>query len=168
MSRLRRCTGIAPENHQLLAVCGLYCGACYHYRASFPHGRHLLEMAARHGRDLEGFTCKGCRSGALYVHPGCARCQIRACAGEKGLLHCGLCVEFPCGDIQAFQNDGRVHHRDVLENLAALAEQGPDRWLADQVQRWTCECGAQFSWYEARCADCGADLAAYGSDPWAP
>jgi hypothetical protein len=55
----------------------------------------------------------------------------------------------------------------VVDNLTALVEQGPDRWLDDQVRRWTCECGAQFSWYEACCADCGADLASYGADPWA-
>jgi len=47
----------------LLGVCGLYCGACYHYRASFTEGRYLLEEAARQGRSLEGFACKGCRSG---------------------------------------------------------------------------------------------------------
>jgi hypothetical protein len=153
------------EGIRLLGVCGLYCGACYHYRASFPEGKHLLEEAAHQGRDLAGFTCQGCRSDVLYVHPGCAQCEIRACAEDKGLIHCGLCAEFPCERIEAFQSDGRVHHRDVLTQLEALKIKGPDQWLAEQSQRWKCECGASFSWYEEFCSNCGAPLASYGPDP---
>ncbi|RPI31229.1 MAG: DUF3795 domain-containing protein, partial [Chloroflexota bacterium] len=62
--------------HPLLAVCGLYCGACYHYRASFPEGSHLLAQALRQGRGLEGYTCQGCRSDRRYIHQGCDQCQI--------------------------------------------------------------------------------------------
>jgi hypothetical protein len=147
----------------LLAVCGLYCGACYHYRASFPEGAHLLEAAARQGRALEGFTCQGCRSDILYIHSGCVRCEIRACADGRGLLHCGLCPELPCARIEDFRGDGHVHHLDVLDNLDTLKKLGPDRWLAEQEQRWTCECGARFSWYETVCRHCGSRLASYGS-----
>lgn len=153
------------DRRVLLAACGLYCGACYHYRASFSEGKHLLEEAARQGRALEGFTCQGCRSDILYIHPGCARCEIRACADERGVLHCGLCSELPCTRIEDFQNDGHVHHLDVLDNLAALKEKGPDRWLVEQERRWTCECGAKFSWYETACHHCGAPLDSYGPDP---
>jgi hypothetical protein len=153
------------DRSALLGVCGLYCGACYHYRASFSEGAHLLEEAARQGRAPEGFACQGCRSDILYIHPGCARCEIRACADGRGALHCGLCPEFPCARIEDFQNDGHIHHLDVLDNLAALMESGPDRWLAEQERRWTCECGGKFSWYETVCRNCGASLASYGPDP---
>jgi hypothetical protein len=159
------------DRSQLLAACGLYCGACYHHRASFPESEHLLEEAARQGRELEGFTCQGCRSGrihgirVLYIHPGCAQCEIRACADERGVLHCGLCSEFPCARIEEFRLDGHIHHLDVLDNLAALKEKGPDRWLAEQGRRWACECGNKFSWYETTCHTCGAPLASYGPDP---
>jgi len=154
-----------PDDRRLLGVCGLYCGACYHYRASFPQGEHLLAEALRQGRNLEGFTCQGCRSDHLYVHPGCARCQIRACVDGRGILHCALCPEFPCDRLKAFQSDGRVHHRDVLSHLEDQKATGPDRWLAEQAQRWTCGCGARFSWYEEFCHRCGAALASYGPDP---
>jgi hypothetical protein len=150
------------DDRQLLAVCGLYCGACYHYRSSFPDGQHLLEETARQGRPLAGFTCQGCRSGALYIHPGCAQCEIRACAEGQGLLHCGLCPTYPCARLQAFQGDGRVHHLDVLINLEELKVKGPDRWLAEQAERWQCGCGARFSWYETTCVQCSAPLASYG------
>ena len=153
------------DRSELLAVCGLYCGACYHHRASFPEGAHLLEAAARRGRELEGFTCRGCRSDILYIHPGCARCDIRACADGRDLLHCGLCPEFPCARLEDFRIDGHIHHLDVLDNLASLKEKGPDRWLAEQERRWTCECGTKFSWYETVCRNCGASLASYGPNP---
>jgi hypothetical protein len=152
----------------LLGACGLYCGACYHHRASLPEGQHLLEEAARQGRKLEGFACQGCRSDVLYIHPGCARCGIRACTEEKDVEHCGLCPEFACDRLQAFQSDGRIHHRDVLVHLEDLIAKGSDRWLADQAQRWTCACGAGFSWYEVLCHCCGAPLSSYRPDPAPP
>lgn len=145
----------------LLGVCGLYCGACYHYRASFPEGKHLLTEAGRQGRELKGFTCSGCRSDTLYIHPGCAECKIRACAEDRGILHCGLCSEFPCDQIRAFEGDGRAHHLDVTANLAELSAKEPDQWLAEQRQRWRCKCGLSCSWYEGYCHGCGASLHSY-------
>jgi hypothetical protein len=159
--------GLLPDDRALLGACGLYCGACYHYRASFPDGEHLLEAAARQGRDLRGFTCKGCRSSLLYVHPGCARCDIRACADSRGIAHCGLCTEFPCDRIRAFRNDGRVHHLDSIAQLEELVVMGPGLWLAAQASRWRCSCGRAYSWYETDCSSCGAPLPSYGPDPTA-
>ena len=151
---------------ELLAVCGLYCGACYHYRFTLPEGQHLLKSEIlRRGRDPHGFACKGCRSDLLSVHPGCSQCEIRACADTKGIVHCGLCDSFPCERLRAFQNNGRVHHLYVVQQLEALREQGPAAWLAAQAQQWTCECGAGFSWYEETCAACGRPIRSYGPDP---
>ena len=152
-------------NRELLGVCGLYCGACYHYRASTPGGDHLLAAAVRRGWQAEGFGCRGCRSDRLYLHPGCQACQIRACAEEKGVLHCGQCGEFPCQTLRVFQNDGRIHHLEIVGNLRELRTWGPERWLAEQATRWTCECGNAFSWYESVCTRCGAQLDSHGSDP---
>jgi len=149
----------------LLAACGLFCGACYHYQASFYEHDRLLEEAARRGRRPEGFTCRGCRSGALYIHSDCAHCEIRACTDRKQIPHCGLCAEFPCDRLRAFQNDGRVHHRDILDQLAALREQGTEEWLTAQEQRWTCDCGQGFSWYQQTCCNCGKAVNSYGADP---
>ncbi len=157
-----------PGDLDLLGACGLYCGACYHYRASFPEGRHLLKGATRQGRKLQGFTCKGCRSNSLYVHPGCAQCDIRTCTDTRGIAHCGLCPEFPCQRIRDFQSDGRVHHLDVFVNLAELVAKGIGDWLVEQAARWTCECGTGFSWYESSCPHCGTALSSYGPDPTAP
>jgi hypothetical protein len=156
---------VEADSLQLVGVCGLYCGACYHYRASFPEGRHLLDEALQQGRAVEGYACRGCRSDELYVHPGCSRCDIRACAEGKRISHCGTCREFPCDRLVAFQSDGRIHHRDALSNLENLKGRGSEEWLADQHRRWQCDCGAQFSWYEDRCRQCGASLTGYGGEP---
>lgn len=93
----------------LLAACGLYCGACYHYRASFYDDERLRAEATGRGYDTERFTCQGCRSGMLNIFAGCAQCEIRASADRKGFPHCGLCMEFPCDPLRAFQNDGHLH-----------------------------------------------------------
>ena len=153
------------ERRLLLGVCGLYCGACYHCCSSLPGGEHLLQRAARQGKSPEEFACRGCRSDTLYIHPGCAQCKLRACADERGVLHCGDCDEFPCERLEAFRDDGRVHHRDVIANLEDLRARGADQWLAEQEARWTCACGAGFSWYETVCQRCGEPLPSYGPDP---
>ena len=150
----------------LLAACGLYCGACYHYRASFPESAHLLAPEHRGGRPLQGYTCRGCRSGQLYSHAGCAECQIRACAEEQGLLHCGECERFAsptsrCERLLAFRDDGHVHHLSIMKQLAQLKRKGAEQWLADQAERWTCACGQPFSWLERRCSRCGALVPGY-------
>jgi hypothetical protein len=156
---------VAENSTTLLAACGLFCGACYHYRASFYDDERLREAAAQRGREPDGFTCGGCRSEALYVHAGCAQCAIRTCADEKGIQHCGLCDEFPCERLWAFRNDGRLHHEDILIELVNLRHKGPEIWLAEQAESWNCACGESYSWYEETCHKCGAPLASYGPDP---
>ena len=153
------------ESMELLAACGLYCGACYHYRAGTPEGTHLLEEASQRELEMEGYTCQGCRSNKLYIHTGCAECKIRECTDQKGILHCGACTEFPCEKLTTFQNDGRIHHLDILKNLAELNRKGNDLWLQEQARLWTCSCGNRFSWYEETCSRCGSGLPSYGSDP---
>ena len=152
------------DPRKLIGVCGLYCGACYHYCAASPDAQHLLDEASRQGCELQGFVCAGCRSDTLYVHPGCSECQIRACADARGLQHCGQCPNLPCSLLSAFQHNGRPHHLDVVKNLRDLMAKGSDSWLAEQRMRWTCGCGARFSWYERSCHLCGVPLNSYGED----
>lgn len=149
----------------LLGACGLYCGACNHFRASFPEGNHLIEKARNEGRSTDGFTCQGCRSNRLYMHPGCAECEIRECADTKGLLHCGQCSEFPCEQIVAFINDGHIHHLNLESQIQKLNKLGPEGWLTEQIHRWTCsQCGAPFTWYEEHCNSCGSLVDSIFSD----
>ena len=147
------------KQRALVGACGLYCGACRAYLASLPTGKHLLEEANIREGEEESYICRGCRSTPLHL--GCAQCKIRLCTEEKGVAHCGLCREFPCDQISAFQSDGLAHHRDVFDNLEDLKNKGPDKWLEEQKQRWQCKCGNAFSWYEEFCSNCGASLNSY-------
>jgi hypothetical protein len=146
---------------RLLGFCGLYCGACNHYRASFPDRAHLHQ-----GDDPGTFTCRGCRGETEFLHQGCDVCRIRLCAEGRGFLHCGECDAFPCEKIVEFQHDVRhIHHFDVVDNLCEMKENGPEAWLGAQKVRWTCDCGMPYSWYEARCSRCGTGLISYAQRP---
>jgi hypothetical protein len=145
------------EQRLLVGACGLYCGACPAYLASLPDGKHLLEKANLKKGDEESYICKGCHSN----HLGCSKCKIRVCVEEKEIAHCGLCLEFPCNRMSAFQSDGVAHHRDVFDNLEDLKTKGSDKWLEEQKQRWRCKCGNVFSWYEKVCSKCNASLSSY-------
>lgn len=145
------------QKYVLVGYCGLYCGACYHYLASLPGHDYLVEQFG-HDQAKGGFTCLGCRSDKLYIHPGCRECKLRACAQSRGILHCGQCPEFPCDRLIDFENDGRAHHRSVTSNLRQLRSQGMNRWLKIQKNQWACECGARLSWYEEICTRCSAQL----------
>jgi hypothetical protein len=150
---------------RLIGYCGLYCGACNHYRSSFTDGKHLLEEGIKQGEDPNSFACRGCRGEIEYIHPGCDICNIKKCAEEKGLVHCGLCSSFPCERIIEFQYDNRyIHHLDVVDNLIDLKEKGSELWLKAQEKKWTCECGIPFSWYETNCIKCCSDLSTYATN----
>jgi len=146
-------------SYKLLGVCGLYCGACNHYQASFPRNAHLLRELVKKDKTVEDPTCQGCRSDKLYPH--CSKCIIRECAEDKGIDHCGDCIEAPCEMLTKFQLDGRAHHLDVLDNLAELKKQGCEMWLKKQESKWKCQCGADHSWYEAKCHFCGLSFDFY-------
>lgn len=153
------------QDIKLLGYCGLYCGACYHFRSNFPEGRHLLAEWIEQGRAPDTFTCRGCRGEIEYIYPGCDVCNIKLCAEKKGLMHCGLCSLFPCKMIIEFQYDKRyIHHLDVVDNLRELKEKGPEQWLKEQRSKWKCNCGIPFSWYEKNCKSCGSNLVSYGTN----
>lgn len=153
------------ESSVLMGICGLYCGACHHYLAGLPEREHLLEPVIAAGRDPDQFTCAGCRSDVLYIHPGCSLCPIRDCATARGHLHCGQCPDLPCERLVAFRDDGHPPHLDILAQLASLSALGSRRWLAHQRRRWTCRCGLAFGWHEQQCARCGATLDSYSKSP---
>jgi hypothetical protein len=129
------------ERFALVGTCGLYCGACPHFLAEQP-------------------ACQGCHGSPEAMHPWCAECGIRACAGEKGLLHCAECPEYPCEKTASF-HCGERHHQDAAAGLARLKAVGPELWLDQERERWTCTCGTSFSWYQGLCYTCGETVPSY-------
>jgi hypothetical protein len=57
------------ENAELVAYCGLYCGACKSY--------------------LKG-KCRGCHENSKATW-----CKVRSCCTEKQIKSCAECTEFP-------------------------------------------------------------------------
>jgi len=101
-------SGCECLKRRLAAVCGRYCGRCDAYQ-----------------QDL----CRGC--GYQWGQTRRGECALfRCCVGERGLEHCGLCVDFPC---QLF-----LSHAPALEvarcyrALCRRAEVGTVAWLEEQ------------------------------------
>lgn len=137
----------------LIAYCGLYCGACSFKTAFETRDReHLLRMPAKYDplkeAPLEG--CPGCRR-----ENRCGECALRDCAVARAVDHCGRCGEFPCDKLVRFSADGIPHHAETIGNLKALNAMGEERWLAAQEALWACPCGERFSWYLRECRQGG-------------
>jgi hypothetical protein len=115
----------------------------------FPGGKMSLK--------LEDVLCDGCIGGGR-VATFCRRCAIRSCAeGKSGVTRCSDCADFPCNRITNFNNDGMVHHSEVLENLRRLREMGIGGWTRFEEDRWRCpQCQGKLSWYDKACTKCGA------------
>jgi hypothetical protein len=136
-------------SRDLIAYCGLYCGACSFKVAYEEQDReHLMRMPAKYDawKQAPLEACPGCRQ-----KNKCGQCAIRDCAVGKGIEHCGLCGDFPCGKLHEFTDDGIPHHAEAIGNLKALNIMGVDQWLVAQKSFWTCACGERYSWYMREC-----------------
>ena len=90
------------------AVCGYYCGNCDTF---------LADACCGCGYTL-GQTCQG-------------ECAVfRCCAVERGLEHCGLCLDFPCQVFLSHAPAPEVARR--YRSLCRRAEIGTGAWLEEQ------------------------------------
>lgn len=136
----------------LIAYCGLYCGACS-FKVAFESDNyeHVLRMPAQydHLKNAPLEFCPGCR-----LDNQCGDCDIRDCAKSKNIDYCGSCFEFPCEKLEKFNADGKPHHAESISNLKLLREIGETKWLELQEEKWTCSCGTKYSWYLQECEKC--------------
>jgi hypothetical protein len=106
---------------------------------------------------MEDLLCDGCRgSGRLATF--CRKCAIRdsAAAKTKSRL-CSDCPDLACTRITNFNNDGMLHHSEVLANLRQLKGMGLGEWAKHEEARWACpQCRSRISWYDASCPKCAA------------
>ncbi|MDQ7094798.1 DUF3795 domain-containing protein [Desulfosporosinus sp. PR] len=138
---------------ELIAYCGLYCGACS-FKVGFEennkdHVRHMPSMYDKYKNQSLQF-CPGCR-----LENQCGDCAVRDCARNKKIEYCSLCSDFPCKKLLDFNGDGKPHHAEAIENLSLLKDIGEEKWLVMQNRKWRCEkCNSRFSWYLKRCVRC--------------
>jgi len=153
------------ERVNLVAPCGLYCGACSTYVARKRGDEEALDTMAKRITEHLGvmikpeddLICNGCLSSQVAVF--CRRCALRACAIEKKVTYCVQCSDFPCQILTDFNNDGRPHHSEVLANVRRQQEIGINAWLDEQEKRWRCpDCGCVIGWYDIKCPQCSVAL----------
>jgi hypothetical protein len=151
------------KGENLVASCGLYCGACPMYLATQGKDEQrikALQQQFASGKTkwtIEDLLCDGCLgNGRLAAF--CRTCAIRECAGNKSKeKRCDSCSEFACDRITGFNNDKMLHHAEVLSNLRQLRAMGIKDWAKSEEERWQCpKCRAAISWYDASCPKCGA------------
>ena len=149
------------KNENLVASCGLYCGACPMYLATQENSDERMEsMRKQYGANAlkmskEDLLCDGCLGGGRLAS-FCRKCDMRESATAKTKTRrCSECAEFACSRITGFNNDGMLHHAEVLENLRQLREMGITKWAKHEEERWQCpKCRAKISWYESECPKC--------------
>jgi hypothetical protein len=155
--------GAGTGREYLVAVCGLNCGACPMYLATQSKDEQkrgaLLKQFASGPMKLkaEDLMCDGCL-GSGRVASFCRSCAIRACPkGKSDVTRCSDCPDFPCSRITGFNNDGMLHHAEVLDNLRRIREMGIREWAKYDEERWQCpQCRLPVSWYDSKCSGCGA------------
>jgi len=133
----------------LLAYCGLYCGGCSFKAAAKENNRkHLYSMPDKYDylKGVELSECPGCKNDKER-----GRCNIKDCAINKKIDHCGECDNYPCELIVKFAFDGMPHHENVLKNIEKIKEIGVEKWIAEEKKAYKCSCGNLLSWYVTNC-----------------
>lgn len=118
---------MSEGKRRLAAVCGLYCGTCEAFKA---------EGAG---------TCRGCAYQLGLAADG--ECRVfQCCVVERGLEHCGLCLDFPCQLFLASAEPMEVQRR--YRALLRRTEIGTETWIVEQeetrargVRHPPCRCG---------------------------
>ena len=134
----------------LIAYCGLYCGACSFQTAyETSNKKHIENLPSIYDKykTMELENCPGCR-----LENKCGECKIRDCAIEKKIDYCLQCPEYPCVLINSFVNDGKPHHKEVVNNFKLLKELGEENWLKEMKKKNECpNCKTRYSWYFSEC-----------------
>jgi hypothetical protein len=139
------------RNKDLMAPCGLYCGACGIYISTRDENEELKAiMATTYGANPEETECLGCMQPdppkKLFGY--CAACNIRSCAKSKGYYSCHQCEEFPCSMIEGFPLEParRIMKDSIPKWRGKVVEHGEEEgdfeWARQECARYRCSsCG---------------------------
>jgi hypothetical protein len=139
------------RNRDLMAPCGLYCGACGIYIATRDGNEKFRAiMGNLYGTRPEETECVGCmQSDPPKKRYGyCNKCAIRDCVKSRGYYSCHQCQEWPCNRIDSFAlaTGARVMKRTIPLWRTSVAEHGDERgsieWARSECERYHCSgCG---------------------------
>ena len=148
--------GSASPDIKTAAVCGLFCKACTIYIGSMEDRVRLEKLAARFGGPAADWECHGCRSDTRTAY--CEhQCTMTKCAAAKGVEFCGLCPDYPCEELKAFQAQA-PHRIELWQSHQRIKEAGWETWYTEMEQHYSCKkCGTVNSAYDVSCRKCGAE-----------
>jgi hypothetical protein len=157
------------RNKDLMAPCGLYCGACGVYIATRDgNEKFKTVMGNLYGTKPEETECLGCMQPDppqnLYGY--CKSCALRSCIQSKGFYSCHQCHDWPCPLIENFglATGLRVMKRTIpgwRAKVAALGdEQGSIEWARAECNRYHCpSCGEALFRGAKTCRACKSQVA---------
>ncbi|MFW6125547.1 MAG: DUF3795 domain-containing protein [Chloroflexota bacterium] len=125
------------DEAELIAPCGLYCGACPVFRAASDEAL-ARRVAENLGIPVEQARCRGCRAEKGHIPSmGEPQCPTYECVEQKGLRFCYECADFPCLKLAPCADKAQtLPHNSKVYNLVLLQKLGPDRWLERGEQLW--------------------------------
>jgi len=157
------------RNKDLMAPCGLYCGACGVYIASRDNNEKFKQvMGNLYGTKPEQTECLGCMQPEppVKMYGYCRICGIRTCVRSKGYYSCHQCAEWPCGKIENF---GFATGRRVMKSTIPVWREkvkqfgdgkGSVEWARSVCERYHCSsCGKPLFRGAKRCRACGKEVA---------
>lgn len=142
------------NNKNLVAVCGLYCGACGIYLATQENDTEkILQYAVVLNQSFDETLCDGCRANRKSAHSS-KMCLFVTCVKSKGIEFCGTCNDYPCEEITEFQSE-MPHRIEILESQNRLKEIGWEKWLFEMNKKFSCsQCNTINSAYDITCRKC--------------
>ena len=88
---------------EMIARCGLVCTECGAYKATVNDDDDKRAEVAREWSKMydaelspSDINCDGCLSDGPRLFRHATVCEIRKCAGAKGVLNCAHCEDYPC------------------------------------------------------------------------
>jgi len=139
------------RNRNLMAPCGLYCGACGVYIATRDKNEKFRTvMGNLYGTKPEETECLGCMQPdpPMKLYSFCKTCTMRSCVKSRGYYSCHQCKEWPCNKIEnfGFATGIRVMKRAIPLWRAKVAECGDEKgsieWARGECERYHCpSCG---------------------------
>ena len=108
------------RNKNLMAPCGLYCGACGVYIATRDGNEKFRSiMGNLYGTIPEETACLGCMQPdpPEKLYGPCQNCELRDCIKSKGFYSCHQCEAWPC---ELAENFGITTGRRVIQRTIPI------------------------------------------------
>jgi len=141
--------------------CGIYCGACYLFRASIDGGEFLDHVSKLTKTPKEQIRCGGCLGPEEELWKNCRKCETHACLKEKGLQFCYECAKME-GGCEQYERKAKgclERGEDIRDSMRRIQSGETEAWLKEQDAKWRCStCNKSISWYEKKCHHCGKPL----------